>query len=185
LRVGALDYLRLVESARTLVCFDTESFGFNGDYGSVICASAKPYGEKPVTFKIEQAGNDQRVVREFKDFLEGFDVWVSYFGRGHDIPLVDTRLLKWGLPKMDKKPHLDLFFHVKSKLRLARKSQAHLAAWLKLPEQKMTVSPDVWAGFAGNFNSNLATIVKRCESDVTTLEQLYDQVKELVVDITR
>ena len=186
MRLEAQDFLRLVENNKTLAIWDTESQGLNGDYGAMLCASIKTFGRKePVTFRVEQLGNDKRLVRETRDYLEGFDAWVTYFGKGHDVPLLNTRLLKWGLKPVDPRPHVDLFFTLKPKLRTSSKSQAHLLRFLGTPEQKMSVSPDTWASLGTHFYKNMLEIVARCESDAAGLEALYNRTKHVIRDITR
>lgn len=174
-----------MESHKSLVILDTESAGFNGDYGTLICGSVKAYDGPIQTFSIRALGNDQKVARDLKARLEEADCWVTFYGKGHDIPLINTRLLKWGVEPVNPRPHVDMFFQLKSKLRLARKSQAHFASWLDLPEKKMSVSPDTWASLGVNFDKNMKIIMTRCESDVTTLEQIYDKCKHLIRDVTR
>lgn len=185
MQLPAHDFLRLVEANKTLVVLDTESSGFNGDYGAIICASLQPLGGKMQTFRVEQLGNDKKVVREAKEALEAADAWVTYYGKGHDIPLLNTRLLKWGLKPVDPRPHIDMYFQLKYKLKMASKSQAAMANWLDLPEKKMSVSQDIWASLGYNFRSNMKVIVERCESDVLTLGQLYVRTKHMIRDITR
>lgn len=178
-------FLPLVEKAKKIAIMDTESFGFNGDYGTIICATIKPYGGKPTTFKIKQLGNDKAVIREARDYLEEFDAWVTFFGKGHDIPLLNTRLLRHGLDPISPRPHIDLYFTLKPKLRTASKTQAHLLRFLGTSEQKMSVSPQEWGEMGMSFTKNLRTIVSRCESDVEGLEALYNRTKHLIRDIKR
>jgi uncharacterized protein YprB with RNaseH-like and TPR domain len=45
MQLNTQTYLDLVENAKKLVFFDIESTGLRGDYGSIICASFKPYNE--------------------------------------------------------------------------------------------------------------------------------------------
>lgn len=185
MQIEPQEFLRLVETSKTLAVLDTESQGFQGDYGSIICGSIKFYGKPVETFAVGQLGNDKKVVRQIKESLEAADAWVTFFGKGHDIPLINTRLLKWGYEPVDPRPHIDMYYQLKYKTRMGSRSQAHFARWLELPSLKLDVSPDVWAGLAANFASNIRTIKQRCEGDVDTLTQLYERTKHLVRDIKR
>jgi hypothetical protein len=120
-----------------------------------------------------------------KEYLEAADCWVTYYGKGHDVPLLNTRLVKWGLAPVEPRPHIDLYFVLKYKLKTARRSQAHLLEFFGTPQQKMTVSPDLWAGLAANFEPNMKILVRRCESDCRGLEALYDRTRALIRDIKR
>ena len=165
--------------------WDCETTGRQGDYDSITVVSCKPYGRKPVTFQIRQLGNDQRVVREAKEYLEKADAWVTYYGKGFDVPFLNTRLLKWSVPPVDPRPHVDMYFSLKPKMLVGRRSQAHLLEFLETPQKKMTVSPNVWAGLAVHFKENMAILVRRCESDTRGLEALYKKTKHLIRDVPR
>ena len=185
MKLDAQDFLRLVENANTLACWDIESTGLRGDYNSIICLSVKPYNLKPTTFTIKQPGNDQKVVRDAKECLESFDCWATYYGKGFDIKMLNTRLLKWGYPPVEKRPHIDMYYSLKSHLLTARKSQSHLLNWLETPEQKMSVGADMWNEIIRNPVSAMKTMVERCESDCAGLEDLYKRTKHLLVEIKR
>lgn len=185
MQLEAQDYLRLVESNKSIVVLDTESFGFNADFGTLICGSVKQVNGDTDTYHIEQLGNDRKVARELKERLEDADAWVTFYGKGHDIPFINTRLLRHGLKPVGLRPHIDMYYQLKYKLKMASKSQAAFASWLDLPEKKMSVSADTWASMGANFDKNLKVIIKRCESDVATLDQLYQRCKHLIRDIKR
>lgn len=179
------EYLDLVEGAGKIVFVDIETTGLRGDYNSVLCVSVKPYGQSPHTFSIKQVGNDQRVVRDVKKDLESYSAWVTYYGKGFDVPMLNTRLLKWGQLPIDKRVHLDMYYSLKSNLLTARKSQGHLLDWLATPEQKMSVSASVWSEMAFKLKDHLPIMIERCESDVAGLEALYRKTRHLVRDLKR
>jgi uncharacterized protein YprB with RNaseH-like and TPR domain len=182
------DFLRLSESANTICFFDLESTGFKGDYNSIIVGSITPYQNKRSnSYSITQVGNDKKVVRELKEELESYDCWVTYYGKGFDLPMLNTRLLKWGYPPVDKRPHLDLYFTLKHQLNTSRKSLGHLVSWLNLPnqEEKMGVSADTWNQIAVDFNKNIKILISRCESDTFILRNLYEKTKHLIREIKR
>jgi hypothetical protein len=183
--VDPQEYLDLVEKASSIVFLDIESTGLKGDYNSVICVSLKPFGKKPYTLAIKRAGNDQKVVNDTKRELEKFSCWVTYYGKGFDLPMLNTRLLKWGSNPIEKKFHLDMYYSLKTNTLVGHRSQAHLLAWLGTPEQKMTVSADVWSGLSANPTKYLPILIQRCESDVRGLEALYKRTRHLIREIKR
>lgn len=185
MQLDAQDYLRLVEEANKLAFFDIEATGLRGDYNSVLIVSVKPFASKVVSFKIAQPGNDKRVVREAIECLESFDCWASYYGKGFDIPMLRTRALKWGLPDINKKHHIDLYFTLKHNLLTARKSQGHLLSFLGTEEQKMSVGADTWNEILYNFEPTMKTMQKRCESDAIGLQGLYEKTKHLIKEIKK
>ncbi len=185
MQVETQDYLDLVESANKICFFDIESNSLKGDYGSIICVSIKPYGLSPVTYSIKQLGNDKRVVREAADHLASFPVRVSYYGKGFDSKMLNTRLLKWGYNPLEKRLHIDMYYTLKAHLNTARRSQGHLLGWLGTPEQKMSVSADAWSEMGFKLDEHLPIMIDRCESDVAGLEGLYKRTRHLIGDIAR
>lgn len=167
------------------MCVDIEATGLRGDYNSVLCVSIKPYGKKPYTFKVVQAGNDQKVVRDAKAALEDYSCWVTYYGKGFDIPMLNTRLLRWKQRPIDKRPHVDMYYVLRYNVLTARRSQGHLLSWLEGPDQKMSVSAEVWNRILSNTEAEMGTMVKRCESDTAGLESLYKKARHLIRDIKK
>lgn len=178
------DYLRLVEKARTLVFWDIETTGREADYDSVLVVSARPFGKGALSWHIEAVGNDRRVIREATEFLDSADAWVTYYGKGFDVPFMNTRLLKWGLPPLAQKPHVDMYFQLRNKLLTGRHSQAHLLEFLETPTQKMSVSPNKWSEMPYR-PEHMPDMIKRCESDTAGLMGLYNRSKHLIRDIKK
>lgn len=176
-------FLRLCEAARTIAFLDIEAAGLRGDYNSVLVVSVRPFGRRPITFSAERPGLDQKVVRSAKTELEKYDAWVTYYGKGFDVPMLNTRLLRWGLDPIEKRPHIDMYYTLKANLLTARRSQGHLLSWLGTPEQKMTVSAETWNEIMAFPKREMPKMIARCESDVAGLEALYRRCKHLIRDI--
>jgi len=186
MQLDCQDFLDLVEETNRLCTFDIESTGLNCDYNSILCVSIKPYGKDPYTFTIEQPGNDKKVVREASEALAEYSAWATFYGKGFDVPMLQGRLLKWGLPALDKKPHMDVYFVVRHQVNPSRRSMAHITEWLNIPEKKMHVNPDEWNNILHDTAGTMRRVMKpRCESDCTALEGVYKRVRHLARDITR
>lgn len=195
MKLDTQEFLDLVEDSRKLAFFDIEATGLKGDYNSILCISVRPVGLNPQSFAIEVPGRDKRVVEQAAKYLEQFTCWVSYYGKGFDIPMINTRLLKWGLEPVKPKPHIDLYFTLRSHLNTARRSQAHLLEWLRIKKSgtttenedeqihKMTVSADEWNEVLADPKRVMKTMVARCESDTLGLEALYHRTKHLIRDV--
>ena len=184
-------FLRLTEVAGTLLTFDIEATSLNGDYGSVLVMTGKRYGQKPISYRIDQAGKDRAVVKAAKEMLEDADAWISYYGKGFDVLMLNARLMRWGLKPLEKRPHLDMYWQLKSKVKISRRSQGHYLSWLNVEDKdggaqrKMGVSADVWAQVSSNPRKYMPEMVRRCESDVRGLEALYDRTKAFIQDVTK
>lgn len=186
MNVAPQDYLKLVEETHQLASWDIEATQLNADLGSVLCASVKPFGKKAYTFKVKAVGNDVRVIRDLKDALEEYQCWLTYYGKGFDVPFVNTRLLKWGYPPVDSRHHVDLFFTLKANTRMSSKGLGRFASLLGAEsDQKMGVSQNVWSEMGFKIATHMPTMVRRCESDCEVLETLYKRTKHVIKDIKR
>lgn len=198
MQLDAQTFLRLVEAGKTLVTFDIEATGLKGDYNSVLCVSIRPFKSDAHTFAITRPGQDKGVVSEAAEMLREADCWVTYYGKGFDFPMLNTRLLKWGLRPLERKPHVDMYYTLKSNLLTARRSQAHLLDWLRIDHtgestdrdnrdavHKMSVSADEWNRVLADPARAMKTMVKRCESDTLGLQSLYIRTRHLIKEVTK
>ena|SRR2546422_3960958 len=172
-------FLKLAEKAGAVAMLDIEATGLRADYNSVLVVSFKPHGKRPISFTASKAGDDRSLMEQITKEMAKYQVIVTYYGKGFDAPMLESRLLFHNMPPLPKHHHLDMYWLVKGRLKTARRSQAHLLEWLSLPEEKMTLSADVWNQVCSNFDETIGTLVKRCESDVRGLEVLYDRCKHL------
>ena len=184
-QVEVQKFLRWIEGDHTLYTWDIESSGLNGDYAQILVISIKPYGLDPVTFTLKKGHSDKSMCRKASEFLSEADAWLTYYGKGFDVKMLNTRLLYWGLPLLEKQPHIDLFYVLKYFIKTGSKSQAHLLNFLELPEDKMTVHPSAWGQLSVNFSENMQILIERCESDCIGLEALYDRTKLAIRDVRR
>lgn len=145
----------------------------------------KPFAEPPISFVVNKPGNDKGVVSNARDFLHKYPIWVSYFGRRFDFRMLQGRLLKHGLVPLRRYHHIDLYAVLKSGVNTSRRSMAHYSSWLETDEQKMSVSPDVWAKVCAEPKKWLPKLQKRCEMDVRETEGLYKRTRQLIKEITR
>jgi uncharacterized protein YprB with RNaseH-like and TPR domain len=186
MQIDPQDYLWMAEQTGQLAFWDIEATQLNADLGSVLCASVKPYGKKPYTFKIKAVGNDVKVVRDLAEALEEYHCWCTYYGKGFDVPFVNTRLLKWGYPPVSPRHHIDLFFTLKSNTKMSSKGLGRFASLLGAEDQqKLGVSQNVWSEMAFRVDKHMPTMVQRCESDCEVLEALYDKTKHIIKEIKR
>lgn len=186
MQVDTQDFLDMVEETSTLYTWDIESHGFNADYGQAYMISIKPFGKKPVSFAIGPNMNDKQMVIDAAHMLNQAKCWMTYYGKGFDVKFVNTRLLLHGEQPLNSPPHLDLYYALKPKLKTSRKSLGHLLNFFEMEDEKMTVSPNVWAGLAGDgFNKNIKILRERCESDCVGLESLYSRTRHLIKEVRK
>lgn len=185
MQIETQDYLPFVEAANKICFFDIEATGLKGDYNSILCITILPFTGDPTTFSVKQLGNDQRVVREAKEFLSQYHCWTTYYGKGFDKPMLNTRLLKWGHDPLPTRHHIDMYYSLKANILTGRRSMGHLANWLGTNEQKMDVPVNAWNEMAFKMNEHMPVMIERCESDCRALRDLYNKTKHLIKDIKR
>lgn len=184
MQIEAQHYLSLAEATGDLVFVDIESTGFKADYDSVLCVSFKQYGKKPFSLAVKQVGNDQKVVREAAEILGSYGCWATYYGKGFDIPFLNTRLLKWRQPQIQQRHHLDMYFTLKPKMALSRKGLGAVARFLNVKTPKLDVGQEVWSEISYKME-HMPTMIERCEGDCITLEEIYKETKYMIKDIKK
>lgn len=185
MQIDAQEFLKLAEKAHGIATFDIESTGLNCDYNSIIVISIKPFMESPKSFVVNQPGNDKGVVASARDMLHEYPVWVSYYGRRFDYRMIQGRLLKHHLAPLQRHHHIDLYQVLKSGVNTSRRSMAHYSHWLETDEQKLTLSPDVWAKVIANPEVWLPKLKNRCEADVKETEGLYRRSRQLIREVIK
>lgn len=185
MQIDSQTYLDLAEGAGQVVFWDLEATGLKGDYNSILVSSFKEYGKEPFSLNVEAVGNDVKVARETKDILESYQTIVTYYGKGFDLPMLNTRLAKWKRMPANPLYHIDLYFSLKPKFLMGRKSLGSLLSFFGTPEQKMSVNADAWSEMGFNMKKHMPTMIKRCESDVIGLEDLYRKTRHHIKEIKR
>lgn len=193
MQLDAQEYLDVVEKGGELVMYDCESSNLQADYGKLVVGSIKPFGKKAELYSIGDNFSDKGLAKAIKERLEAADAWVTFYGKGFDLPFINTRLIRWGYFPVEKRPHIDMYYILKHNTLAGRRSQAHMLEFLEdtmeiigiKKQAKMTVSPNVWADLFANFHKNINILRDRCESDTEGLEALYRVARHLIRDIKR
>jgi uncharacterized protein YprB with RNaseH-like and TPR domain len=185
MQIDAQLFLKDSEKANSICFFDLECAGLSADYHALLVGSVKPFTGRAVTFSASKIGDDKELSLLIKEELEKYHCWVSYNGKNFDVPFLKTRLLINELGNLEPRHHIDLYQHLKYHVRTSRKSQAHLLGTFNLKEEKLSVSPAIWAAAAANPYKNIPILRKRCESDVVGLQALYNFTKHIIINITR
>jgi uncharacterized protein YprB with RNaseH-like and TPR domain len=179
----AQEFLPVAERAGAIAFVDIEASNLKADFGTVVVVAIKPYKGEVKVFKA-RPGRDKSLLKRVAKELAKYQLWVTFYGKLFDVPFLNSRLLANRLPPLPKQHHCDLYWVIKGQTALSRRNQGHLLSWLRTPERKMGVSPNVWAELPA-VGGNLDVLVERCASDVKGLEALYKKVKHLIGEITR
>lgn len=179
---------KIPKSEPRILLWDLETTHLKADFGTILCAGFRWLGEKEVFVPAisdysgwkKEPWNDKRLVKEFSEILASADIWVTYYGKLFDVPYMQTKLLEHNLPLLPPKPHVDLYFVVKSNTTLSRKRLDNVARHLKLKSQKTPVIGDGWKKAMCGDEKSIKYVVDHCIADVKILEEAYMRLRPLV-----
>lgn len=166
--------------------FDFETITLHADYGELLVGAIKPYGKTPiVVFQREPNSTDRNLAVAIRDELEKYDIIVSFNGKMFDIPFLNTRLMYHDERRKAPQFHLDLYWIARNLFRMTSNSQASLAKFFGFEEQKLDIPQPVWARAQAGDPKSMSLLVKRCTSDIKTLEEMFKKVKRHIMQIRR
>lgn len=172
---------------------DIEATNLAADFGRVLCTCIKPLGGKVITlsqtdwpddFK-KRPWDDSKLVAKTLDVLKEYDVWVTYYGKGFDIPFLKTRALPIGKRPYLYAFHVDLYFWNKFGLRMSRRSLLRVQEYLNLKAKKTPLTPDLWQQATAGDKSAYAGIKEHCQQDVIVLEEVYNAALPYIKTLSR
>jgi uncharacterized protein YprB with RNaseH-like and TPR domain len=177
-------YLEEIDSNRKVGFFDIETSNLKADFGIVICwyilDNLGKYHGRVVT-KEELFGEqypDKNLMVELIDCLNDFDIIYTYYGTRFDIPFVRSRSVMMGLdfPPSGALKHKDIYYIIKNKFALHRKSQEVAAEMLLGETSKTHWSAKHWVkAIQGNAES-LKYISDHCKIDCLELKKISEKV---------
>lgn len=151
-------------------------FGYQwlGEAPQSLQATKKQFKQDPLT--------DTYFLDQAAEVMSQADVIVTWYGKGHDVPFLASRLAKHGIYLDTATKHIDLYEVAKKKLRLSSNRLDSVAKFFGL-ETKMKVSPLLWADcWAGKYES-LEAMAEYCRQDCKVLSQVYEKMLGLGVNL--
>jgi len=179
---------------------DIESDGLKADFSTMLswCIKEK---DGPVTFdavtkdELFSGVSDQRIVESCVNEMLKYKIIVTYYGTGFDVPFLrakalhynqyfpsyinEEQLLKNGNTKIVTVPelyHFDLFYVVKSKLCISRKSLDNACDYLGIPG-KTPIDKEMWRRAKYGDPAALNEVISHNVGDVEILEQLHNRLE--------
>lgn len=199
------DKLWFIEQGLKVGYLDIETTNLKADIGFMISWCVKERGgevfhdiiTKDEIFNLEF---DKRIVKSLLDTLDNFDILVTYNGTYFDIPFINTRALLYGSDTvtsyktnviakdtkngtkfvekvMPKFFHWDLYFTVKSKLRLRYNSLKVVTQFLGI-NGKTDIDVSVWQKAQYGDQKSLREVLFHNKGDVVILERLHNRLIE-------
>lgn len=171
---------------------DIEANGLQGDFNYMYSWAIKTRGKNEVRSECLTVPKDliskrfdRDLVKHLLEAMREYDLLVTYYGTGFDIPFIRTRALKWGLdfPAYGEIKHHDLYYVVKSKLKLHRNSLFAVTAILNIDE-KTPLKPNTWQEAMVD-QTKMNYILKHNVQDVIVLEQAHDKLMKFMKGMKR
>lgn len=165
-----------------ILAVDIEATGLNAAFGTILAIGYKWVGEKRVycpTILDNSKGmlDDKALVQDFSAVFNEADYVISWYGKRYDIPFIETKLLKYRLPPLAPKYHLDIWEAARKQFKL---HSNRLAAWEKFlgtPDSKTEIDYESWLKAAHGDKRAIAEVVDHCRKDVLVLEQVFERFR--------
>ena len=126
---------------------------------------------------------DKRLCYDLLEEMKKYDLFVTYYGSVFDFGYIRAKMLyhniKFFQPK--KKYQLDLYYAIRGKIALSRKSLANVTRFLGI-EGKTSLSSG-WAEICHGYytKENIESLYVHNTEDVKILEELHKEFEPLVL----
>ena len=162
---------------------DLEASNLNANFGICFSWVIKPQGSDEldyavVTKKEMRDGTlDKRVIQDFITAIQKYTMVYTYYGSRFDVPFLRTRALMHGLefPSLGERQHRDLYYLVRSKMKLNRNSLETACGSLGI-EGKTHINWKFWIRAMTGDKPSLEYILEHNKGDVIILEELHNRL---------
>jgi uncharacterized protein YprB with RNaseH-like and TPR domain len=122
---------------------------------------------------------DSRIVEMLCEEMNNYDTLMTYYGTRFDVPFIRTRALDHGIrfPFYREVSHKDLYYQVRSKLRLNSNSLKTATEFLGI-RGKTKLDPRVWRDATYGDTDALQTVLSHNIADVIILERLHKKIED-------
>lgn len=167
------------------VTLDIETTNFSGDFGHILCAVAKPIGEKPVVFRLDdypnwkdQLNDDSLLVGDLIKYLNQTIRVITWYGAKFDIPFTYTRRKLANLDRSDEFLHLDAWKTSRKYFKFHNNRLDTYMVNLNTKADKTRVLPKEWIAAAYGSKEDMDYVVEHCIADVEGLEEVYLELEK-------
>ncbi len=162
---------------------DIEADGLKTDFSTMLTWCIKEKGGKITSGVIKkkelfsEIDVDKRLVTDLSKELAKYKIIVTYFGTRYDLPFIRTKAMRYGVPLLEYGGtyHFDLFYTVRAKMNLSRKSLDNACDYLGI-KGKTEIDKESWRRAKYGNKAGLAEVLNHNEGDVVILEQLHSRL---------
>lgn len=167
--------------------FDIETSDFNADVGMMLSYCIKEEGKRKIWYGVSNRKDqdnslDKKIIQKCIKDLQRFDKIIGYYSTGFDIPFIRARAFKWKLPFpfYGLIQHKDVYYMVRAKLKLKRKSMQKACEIIFGESLKTHFDAEVWLKATRGDKKSLMQILDHNKRDVKDLERLYNKMNDFV-----
>jgi len=166
--------------------WDIECSHLKANFAVMLSAAIKPAGGNVEVFSDGRKGsNDKQLCNTIARRLEDFDILIGYYSLGFDLPMLNARLIKWGLRPLDERFHIDVYRVVKKNINTHSRRLQVVSHFFGI-EGKDAVDPEAWvqAAYDGDLKA-MRKIIEHNKQDVIVLEKTFEKIKHKMRSISK
>ena len=161
---------------------DIESDGLKADFSTMLSWAIKEHDGSTVVDVISKkdlfSGNyDKKIIQSLVNEIRKYKILVTYYGTGFDIPYIRSKALHYGIefPSYAEIYNFDLYFTVKSKLKLSRSSLDSACDYLGI-KGKTPIDKEYWRAAKYGDADALKEVLEHNIADVDITDKLYNKL---------
>lgn len=178
--------------------FDLETDGLKADFGTLLSWAIKDLDGGTTYSKITKkelfnGTVDKRLVRQFLEAIEDYDILVGYYSTNFDMKFIRAKALHYGFDfpgytlmenpngKFYWKPemmHWDLFYTVRKSLGISRKSLEVACDYMGIPAKQSPLSREMWRKAKYGDSDALKFVLQHNIEDVESTEELFKRLQK-------
>ena len=130
--------------------------------------------------------DDKQIVKDIRDALAEYDVWVTWNGKLFDVPVLNGRLIFHGLEPLPPTMHIDLMYKATGgSVRIGRRSLQSVSEYFGVPNRKTPLSVRTWDKAMAGDASSYDLIGEHCDADVLVTRDVFAVLKPQIVTVQR
>lgn len=169
---------------------DIEADGLKADWDTMLTWCIKQKGgdvayDSVTREELFDGTQDRRIVESLLEEMKKYDLIVTYYGTNYDLPFIRAKSLRYDLDfphyRFDGKKlihelsHFDLYFLVKAKLCISRKSLDNVCQYLGI-KGKTEIDKEAWRLAKYGDKESLIEVLRHNIGDVKILEELHNRL---------
>lgn len=169
-----------------ILFFDIESTNLNASFGTILCIGYKWLGNPKVSVPtiLDYSKNnfldDKGLVKSFSEIYNSADYSCGHYAQRFDVPMIQSKLIKYGLPPLAPIPLIDTWRISRDNFKLHSNHLATIQEFLGCKHVKTGISFDDWLQAAHGNKKALRQVVEHCRLDVLVLEEVFLKLRPLM-----